>query len=403
MESNKELTASNKLMTKPIEVMLVMVMAIPARVVLSDVVGDDVEGSGGGSTRGRGKGVPLDNDIDLNNLDVNSAIIEKKGLETSSSRYLLCPDNDNDTDTGVGVRHGSTIGNPGKAGLGVMTRTHTCEVLGVRIKGLGVINSFDFDCSAILEALSWATEKDIEEENIDKFVDSREVEGYVDSQGRRRMSPNPSDKPTIGDGLEAPQEGKKRHGCGRRRIGIQAGHAMIRAGYDKHETRQGGRGAGHARKWSRNTTTGRANGYGFHDRRGRGRNNTPNNFGTRSRTDNYQPNQDWLSRVDKMLGFKKCTGQRAVTLGVLDWLNRVDKMLGFKKFTGQRAVTLVEIKLTGGVTAPATVTTTPTSPTPAVGGKPARTLHDLVDEALEQLLSSEYGDAEVTTVDLSSP
>ncbi|KAF6164020.1 hypothetical protein GIB67_028724 [Kingdonia uniflora] len=45
-------------------------------------------------------------------------------------------------------------------------------------------------------------------------------------------------------------------------------------------------------------------------------------------------------------------------------------------------------------TAPSTVTTTPTFTAPAVGAKLARALHDHVDEALEQLLSLEYGDAE---------
>ncbi|KAF6138642.1 hypothetical protein GIB67_032536 [Kingdonia uniflora] len=52
MESNKELTASNKLMTKQIEAMLVVVMASLARVASSEVEGDEVDGSEGGSRYG---------------------------------------------------------------------------------------------------------------------------------------------------------------------------------------------------------------------------------------------------------------------------------------------------------------------------------------------------------------
>ncbi|KAF6161020.1 hypothetical protein GIB67_007661 [Kingdonia uniflora] len=52
----------------------------------------------------------------------------------------------------------STMGNPGKARLGVIARTHTGAVLGVRTKGKGIINRFDAECSAIMEALSWAIE-----------------------------------------------------------------------------------------------------------------------------------------------------------------------------------------------------------------------------------------------------
>ncbi|KAF6163978.1 hypothetical protein GIB67_011669 [Kingdonia uniflora] len=53
----------------------------------------------------------------------------------------------------------STIGNPGKVGLGVIARTHTGEVLGVRTKGMGIMNTLEAECFAIMEALSWAIEK----------------------------------------------------------------------------------------------------------------------------------------------------------------------------------------------------------------------------------------------------
>ncbi|KAF6151738.1 hypothetical protein GIB67_002021 [Kingdonia uniflora] len=53
----------------------------------------------------------------------------------------------------------STMGNPGKVGLGVIARTHTGEVLGVRTKGMGIMNTLEAECFAIMEALSWAIEK----------------------------------------------------------------------------------------------------------------------------------------------------------------------------------------------------------------------------------------------------
>ncbi|KAF6176989.1 hypothetical protein GIB67_027789 [Kingdonia uniflora] len=46
----------------------------------------------------------------------------------------------------------------------------------------------------------------MEVKNIDKFADSREVEGYVDSQGRWRMSPNPNNETALGDGFKALSE-----------------------------------------------------------------------------------------------------------------------------------------------------------------------------------------------------
>ncbi|KAF6171542.1 hypothetical protein GIB67_018066 [Kingdonia uniflora] len=54
--------------------------------------------------------------------------------------------------------YSSTLGNPGKSGLGVIARTHSGKVLGVRIKGLGVLNRPEAECSALLEAMSWAAD-----------------------------------------------------------------------------------------------------------------------------------------------------------------------------------------------------------------------------------------------------
>ncbi|KAF6137071.1 hypothetical protein GIB67_030835 [Kingdonia uniflora] len=59
-ESITELTASNKLMAKQIKAMLVAVMASPARVASSEVVGNEVDSSEGGSSKGRGRGFLLD-------------------------------------------------------------------------------------------------------------------------------------------------------------------------------------------------------------------------------------------------------------------------------------------------------------------------------------------------------
>ncbi|KAF6171543.1 hypothetical protein GIB67_018067 [Kingdonia uniflora] len=54
--------------------------------------------------------------------------------------------------------YSSTLGNPGKSGLGVIARTHSGKVLGVRIKGLGVLNRPEAECCALLEAMSWAAD-----------------------------------------------------------------------------------------------------------------------------------------------------------------------------------------------------------------------------------------------------
>ncbi|KAF6159181.1 hypothetical protein GIB67_032798 [Kingdonia uniflora] len=69
-------------------------------------------------------------------------------------------------------------------------------------------------------------------------------------------------------------------------------------------------------QWDEPEHRGSGDRYGFHDRRGRGRINVPNNFGTCPRLDNYQPTAGiGATRVDKMLAFKKCRGQRAVSSG----------------------------------------------------------------------------------------
>ncbi|KAF6165225.1 hypothetical protein GIB67_030407, partial [Kingdonia uniflora] len=46
--------------------------------------------------------------------------------------------------------NGSTLGNPGKAGLGLIARNHSGDVLGVRTKGLGVLSRPDAECYAIV-------------------------------------------------------------------------------------------------------------------------------------------------------------------------------------------------------------------------------------------------------------
>ncbi|KAF6134221.1 hypothetical protein GIB67_010020 [Kingdonia uniflora] len=50
----------------------------------------------------------------------------------------------------------SAIGNPGKTGIGAIARSHSVEVLGVLIKGLGIIPPLYAESDAILESLSWA-------------------------------------------------------------------------------------------------------------------------------------------------------------------------------------------------------------------------------------------------------
>ncbi|KAF6157177.1 hypothetical protein GIB67_041638 [Kingdonia uniflora] len=52
----------------------------------------------------------------------------------------------------------STFGNLGKAGLGLIARNHSGDVLGVRTKGLGVLCRPEAECYAMLEAMIWATE-----------------------------------------------------------------------------------------------------------------------------------------------------------------------------------------------------------------------------------------------------
>ncbi|KAF6148641.1 hypothetical protein GIB67_042600 [Kingdonia uniflora] len=53
----------------------------------------------------------------------------------------------------------STMENPGKAGLGVIARTQTGDVLRVKTKGMGIMNSLEAECFAIMEVLSWAIER----------------------------------------------------------------------------------------------------------------------------------------------------------------------------------------------------------------------------------------------------
>ncbi|KAF6159147.1 hypothetical protein GIB67_032764 [Kingdonia uniflora] len=57
MESNKKLTAFNKIMAKQIKAMLVAVMVSSEKVASSEVIGDKVYGSEGGSSKGRWKGL----------------------------------------------------------------------------------------------------------------------------------------------------------------------------------------------------------------------------------------------------------------------------------------------------------------------------------------------------------
>ncbi|KAF6168987.1 hypothetical protein GIB67_038484 [Kingdonia uniflora] len=111
---------------------------------------------------------------------------------------------------------------------------------------------------------------------------------------------------------------------------------------------------------------------------------------------------DWLNRVDKMLAFKKCTGQRALQVSsgydyITDWeVIRGEMMTRFilstyKEESFAKLQTLrqslfeiveiarrVEIKLKpsgySSLTTPATMTTIPTSATRAVGSKPAGTV-----------------------------
>ncbi|KAF6163792.1 hypothetical protein GIB67_012151 [Kingdonia uniflora] len=62
-------------------------------------------------------------------------------------------------------------------------------------------------------------------------------------------------------------------------------------GIPQRQWTSGQRFLAESKQWDNAKQRGSGDRYGFHDRRGRGRNYTPNNFGTRSRTNNYQPNQ----------------------------------------------------------------------------------------------------------------
>ncbi|KAF6170902.1 hypothetical protein GIB67_014719 [Kingdonia uniflora] len=143
MESTKELTASNKLMTKQIEAMLVAVMAIPARVALSDVVGDDVEGSDGGSSWGRGRCLSM----------------------------------------GAFMRDGRN------AGINPMNPTP------LRVVGRGKETTFPQ-----IQVGSSNSEGE-------RTIFTTRLQGYVDLQGHQSMSPNPDNETVLGDGFEAlPEE-----------------------------------------------------------------------------------------------------------------------------------------------------------------------------------------------------
>ncbi|KAF6146239.1 hypothetical protein GIB67_011711 [Kingdonia uniflora] len=66
----------------------------------------------------------------------------------------------------------SILGNPGKAGLGLIARNHSGDVLGVRTKGLGVLSRPDAKCYAMLEAMSWATEMGWQKIWIEAYYDT---------------------------------------------------------------------------------------------------------------------------------------------------------------------------------------------------------------------------------------
>ncbi|KAF6134061.1 hypothetical protein GIB67_038352 [Kingdonia uniflora] len=235
MESNKELTASNKLMTKQIEVMLVAVMTILARVTLSEVVGDEVEGSDGGSSWGRWRGLPIGafmcygRNTGINPMNPTPLRVVGRGKETTFGQNQ--------------VERSDSEGE----------RTY-------------LYNSF--------------AGLNLDVESIDKFADSRDVEGLVNPQGLRRTTPNPSDEPEVGDGLGGQQDLSKRSPTtpvidnGKREVpvltdnrerydpnyiknqevgergtrhGTYAGHAIAEAGHGLAMSRAGYRG----NKWAR--------------------------------------------------------------------------------------------------------------------------------------------------------
>ncbi|KAF6170403.1 hypothetical protein GIB67_014333 [Kingdonia uniflora] len=98
--------------------------------------------------------------------------------------------------------------------------------------------------------------------------------------------------------------------------------------------------------WDDSDQRGHRDMYGFHDSRGRGRGNVPNNFGIRSRTDNYQPTMGiGATRYGQQPQYG--TQGKSDVDGFIDWLNVVDKMLTFKKYTGQRAMAEYRISIYG--------------------------------------------------------
>ncbi|KAF6169932.1 hypothetical protein GIB67_034324 [Kingdonia uniflora] len=211
MESNKKLTTSNKLMMKQIKAMLVAVMAIPARVTSSEVVGDEVEGSDGGSSRGRGRDLPMGafmrdgRNTGINPMNPTPLRVVRRGKKTI-----------------FGQNQVERFDSKGE-------RTH-------------LYNSF--------------AGLNVDVENIDKFADSRDVDGLIDPQGLRRTMPNPNDELEVGDGLGGQQDKSERssttprQGMGMPRVemgtkGTSQKVSGIRQGMPK--VGQGTRGTGQAK------------------------------------------------------------------------------------------------------------------------------------------------------------
>ncbi|KAF6142827.1 hypothetical protein GIB67_002691 [Kingdonia uniflora] len=222
------------------------------------------------------------------------------------------------------------------------------------------------------QIVRWGLEVDVESE--DKFANSRDEEGFLDdqrghgSQQRQWASGNGSttENKYWDDSNQRGHVNRygfhDRRGQSRKVLPSNFGSRSRNDGF------QACPGIGSTR-------------YGQQPQRGQSRKVLPSNFGSRSRNDGfqacsgigstrygqqpqygtqgykYQGNQENQVANAIILAFQNLNSDAKINLSnfdgksdvdsFIDWLNRVDKMLAFKKCIGQRAVSLVETQLIG--------------------------------------------------------
>ncbi|KAF6173021.1 hypothetical protein GIB67_006397 [Kingdonia uniflora] len=294
MESTKELTASDKLLMKQIEAMLVAVMAISMRVSLSDGGGDDVEDSG-----------DIEGFVELQIIWRATAAPERSRGGLLSPRLRLdgprAPNERLSPITTTTGGHQSSLGLflPATATIqGVSATRVVVPQVTRRDGGMGFSGN----------------DRNGQRYFINASGDCMNVEhnlgGQMSARAPPYVPPRPHKRPT-------PPQGPRYSGQSN----------------PQRQWTSGNEFAGDHRQWDDKGDSGQVR---FHDRRGRGRSSVPNKYITHSRTDNNQSNLESEVNSGVKINVPDFDGKSDAD-SFIDWLNRVDKMFAFKKCTGQRA------------------------------------------------------------------